>query len=128
MQRHRHQEFIRFLNAVEKTVPAAKAMHVILDNYAAHKHPNVIAWLARHPRVTFHFTPTSASWLNAVEGFFAALTKRRLRRGVFRGLVDLQAAINRYLAEHNLHPKPFRWKADPDQIIAAAARGHQTLD
>ena len=83
MQRHRHQEFIRFLNAVEKTVPANKAMHVILDNYAAHKHPKVIAWLARHPRVTFHFTPTSASWLNAVEGFFAALTKRRLRRGSF---------------------------------------------
>ncbi len=122
MQRHRHQEFIRFLNAVEKTVPATKAMHVILDNYAAHKHPKVIAWLARHPRVTFHFTPTSASWLNAVEGFFAALTKRRLRRGVFLGVVDLQAAINRYLAEHNVDPKPFRWKADPDAIIAAAAR------
>jgi len=128
MQRHRHQEFIRFLNAVEKTVPASKAMHVILDNYAAHKHPKVIAWLARHPRVTFHFTPTSASWLNAVEGFFAALTKRRLRRGTFLGVVDLQAAINRYLAEHNLDPTPFRWKADPDTIIAAAARGHQTLD
>ena len=128
MQRHRHQEFIRFLNAVEKTVPATKAMHVILDNYAAHKHPKVIAWLARHPRVTFHFTPTSASWLNAVEGFFAALTKRRLRRGAFLGVVDLQAAINRYLAEHNVDPKPFRWKADPNTIIAAAARGHQTLD
>lgn len=128
MQRHRHQEFIRFLNAVEKTVPASKAMHVILDNYAAHKHPKVIAWLARHPRVTFHFTPTSASWLNAVEGFFAALTKRRLRRGTFLGVVDLQAAINRYLVEHNLDPTPFRWKADPDTIIAAAARGHQTLD
>jgi len=128
MQRHRHQEFIRFLGAVEKTVPAAKAMHVILDNYAAHKHPKVIAWLARHPRVTFHFTPTSASWLNAVEGFFAILTKRRLRRGAFLGIVDLQAAINRYLVEHNIEPKPFRWKADPDAIIAAAARGHQTLD
>ncbi len=128
MQRHRHQEFIRFLNAVEKTVPASKAMHVILDNYAAHKHPKVIAWLARHPRVTFHFTPTSASWLNAVEGFFATLTKRRLRRGTFLGVVDLQASINRYLAEHNADPKPFRWKADPDTIVAAAARGHQTLD
>ena len=128
MQRHRHQEFIRFLAAVEKTVPASKAVHVILDNYAAHKHPKVIAWLARHPRVTFHFTPTSASWLNAVEGFFAALTKRRLRRGTFLGVVDLQAAINRYLAEHNLDPTPFRWKADPEAIIAAAARGHQTLD
>ncbi len=127
MQRHRHQEFIRFLNAVEKTVPATKAMHVILDNYAAHKHPKVIAWLGRHPRVTFHFTPTSASWLNAVEGFFATLTKRWLRRGTFLGVVDLQAS-NRYLAEHNVDPKPFRWQADPDTIIAAAARGHQTLD
>ena len=128
MQRHRHQEFIRFLNAVEKTVPASKAMHVILDNYAAHKHPNVIAWLDRHPRVTFHFTPTSASWLNAVEGFFATLTKRRLQRGTFLGVVDLQAAINRYVEEHNADPKPFRWRAEPDAIIAAAARGHQTLD
>jgi len=91
MQRHRHQEFIRFLNAIEKTVPTKKTVHVILDNYAAHKHPKVIAWLARHPRVTFHFTPTSASWLNAVEGFFAVLTKRRLKRGTFVGIVDLQA-------------------------------------
>ena len=128
MQRHRHQEFIRFLNAIEKTVPAKKTVHVILDNYAAHKHPKVIAWLARHPRVTFHFTPTSASWLNAVEGFFALLTKRRLKRGTFVGIVDLQAAINRYVADHNTDPKPFRWKANPDKIIAAAARGHQTLD
>jgi len=93
MQRHRHQEFIRFLNAIENAVPAKKAMHVVLDNYAAHKHPKVIAWLSRHPRVTFHFTPTSASWLNAVEGFFAALTNRRLKRGAFGGIVDLQAAI-----------------------------------
>ncbi len=128
MQRHRHQEFIRFLNAVERQVPAGKSVHAILDNYATHKHPKVIAWLSRHPRVTFHFTPTSASWLNAVEGFFAALTKRRLRRGAFLGVVDLQAAINRYLAEHNVDPKPFRWKAKHDAIIAAAARGHQTLD
>jgi transposase len=128
MQRHRHQEFIRFLNAIENAVPAKKAMHVILDNYAAHTHPKVIAWLSRHPRVTFHFTPTSASWLNAVEGFFAALTKRRLKRGTFGGVADLQAAINRYVADHNTDPKPFRWKADPDKIIAAASRGHQTLD
>ena len=84
MQRHRHQEFIRFLNAVEREVPAGKTVHAILDNYAAHKHPEVRKWLARHPRWTFHFTPTSASWLNAVEGFFATLTKRRLKRGVFQ--------------------------------------------
>ncbi len=81
-----------------------------------------------HPRWTFHFTPTSASWLNAVEGFFAVLTKRRLKRGVFRGVVDLQAAINRFVAEHNQTSKPFTWTADPDRIIAAAARGHQVLD
>ena len=84
MQRHRHQEFIRFLNAIDAEVPAGKAVHVILDNYAAHKHPKVRAWLDRHQRFTFHFTPTSCSWLNAVEGFFAKLSKRRLKRGVFR--------------------------------------------
>src|SRR6187397_1020470 len=128
MQRHRHQEFIRFLNAIEKSVPMKKSVHVILDNYAAHKHPKVRQWLDRHPRFTFHFTPTSCSWLNAVEGFFAKLTKRRLKRGAFLGVVDLQAAINRYVADHNADPKPFRWKANPDRIIAAAARGHQTLD
>ena len=128
MQRHRHQEFIRFLNAVEAQVPAGKAIHAIVDNYATHKHPKVRAWLARHPRWTFHFTPTSASWLNAVEGFFAKLTKRRLKRGVFRSIVDLQAAINRFVAETNNQPKPFNWTADPDKIIAAVRRGHQTLD
>ena len=86
------------------------------------------AWLARHPRWTFHFTPTSASWLNAVEGFFATLTKRRLKRGVLRSVVDLQAAINRFLEDHNAQSKPFEWVADPDKIIAAVRRGHQMLD
>jgi len=128
MQRHRHQEFIRFLNAIEAEVPAGKLVHVILDNYAAHKHPNVLKWLARHPRFTFHFTPTSASWINAVEGFFATLTKRRLKRGVFHSLIALHAAINRFLAEANQSPKPFRWTKDPDKIIAAVRRGHQALD
>lgn len=128
MQRHRHQEFIRFLNAVEREVPAGKTVHAILDNYAAHKHPTVRQWLARHPRWTFHFTPTSASWLNAVEGFFATLAKRRLKRGVFHSVADLQAAINRFLDDHNAQSKPFEWTADPDIIIAAARRGHQVLD
>jgi transposase len=128
MQQHRHQEFIRFLNAVEAKVLAGKVVHVILDNYAAHKHPKVIAWLARHPRFTFHFMPTSASWLNAIEGFFAILTKRRVKRGVFRSIIDLQGAINRYIAEHNLSPKPFAWTKDPEKIIAAVKRGHQALD
>ena len=128
MQRHRHQEFIRFLNAIEAQVPAGKLVHVILDNYATHKHPKVRAWLDRHPRFTFHFTPTSCSWLNAVEGFFAKLSRRRLKRGVFRSVVDLQAAINRFLDETNTDPKPFIWTADPDKIIAAVKRGHQVLD
>lgn len=128
MQRHRHQEFIRFLNAIEREVPAGKLIHVILDNYAAHKHPKVIEWLGRHPRFTFHFTPTSASWLNAVEGFFAKLTKQRLKRGVFHSLVSLQAVINRYVAQINDDPRPFRWTKDPDKIIAAVRRGHQVLD
>ena len=81
MARHRHQEFIRFLNRVEAAVPAGKVIHVILDNYGSHKHPKVLRWLARHPRFNFHFTPTSGSWLNAVETFFSALTRHRLKRG-----------------------------------------------
>ena len=106
-----------------------KAIHVILDNYAAHKHAKVRAWLERHPRWTFHFIPTSSSWLNAVEGFFAKLSRRRLKRGVFHSLVDLQAAINRFINEHNAtEAKPFIWRADPDDIIAARNRGFQTLD
>jgi transposase len=128
MQRHRHQEFIRFLNTIEAEVPAGKIIHVILDNYAVHKHPRVQTWLARHERFVFHFTPTSCSWLNAVEGYFATLSKRRLKRGVFRSVVDLQAAINRFIAETNQMPKPFTWTADPDKIIAAVRRGHQALD
>jgi len=129
MQRHRYQEFIRFLNTIEAAVPQGKQVHLILDNYAAHKHPKVRAWLDRHQRFTFHFTPTSCSWLNAVEGFFARLARRRLKRGAFHSLVDLQAAINRFVAEHNAaDPKPFRWTADPDKIIAAVRRGHQALE
>jgi hypothetical protein len=92
MQRHRHQEFIRFLNTIEAELPPDKAVYVILDNYAMHKQPKVRAWLARHPRWIFHFVPTSCSWLNAVEGFFAKLTRRRLKHGVFHSVVDLQAA------------------------------------
>lgn len=85
-------------------------------------------WLGRHPRFVFHFTPTSASWLNAVEGFFAKLSKRRLQRDVFHLIVDLQTAINRFLAEANDNPKPFVWTADPDKILAAVKRGYQSLD
>ena len=128
MKRHRHQEFIRFLNAIEANVPAKKAVHVIVDNYATHKHPNVIAWLDRHRRFIFHFTPKSASWLNAVEGLFAKLSKRRLKRGVFRSVDELKAAIHRFIAETNASPKPFTWTKDPNKIIAAVKRGNQVLD
>jgi hypothetical protein len=102
-------------------------VHLIVDNYATHKHPKVRAWLARHRRFHFHFTPTSASWLNAVEGFFAKLTRRRLKRGVFNGIADLQTAINRFLRETNDDPKPFIWTANPDAIIEKVRRGKQVL-
>lgn len=128
MQRHRHEEFIRFLNTVEAETPKGKSVHVILDNYATHKHPAVLAWLARHKRFTFHFTPTSCSWLNAVEGYFAKLAKQRLNRGVFRSVTQLQSAIKRFIEETNQMPTPFVWTADPNKIIAAVRRGHQVLD
>ena len=121
-QRHRHQEFLRFLNRLERTTPRHLDLHLIVDNYATHKHPKVRAWLARHERFHFHFTPTSASWLNAVEGFFAKLTRQRLRRGSFAGIVDLQAAIHRFIAEHNDTARPFIWTADPHAIIDKVRR------
>ena len=122
MQRHRHLEFIRFLNAVEREIPAGQLIHTVLDNYATHKHPKVLAWLARHPRWTFHFTPTSASWLNAVESFFSKMTRQRIRRGFFRSIADLQAAINAYLAEHNASPKPFIWTTSAEAILVKLDR------
>jgi transposase len=122
MQRHRHSEFIRFLNAVERAVAAEKPIHAVLDNYATHKHPRVLAWLGRHKRWTFHFTPTSASWLNAVENFFSKITRQRIRRGVFHSIVDLQTAINAYLVEHNANPKPFVWTQSAEAILAKLDR------
>jgi transposase len=128
MKRHRHQELIRFLNDIDAHVPKRQAIHAIVDNYATHKHPKVRKWLAQHPRWTFHFTPTSASWLNAVEGFFAKLTNRRLKRGVFRSVADLEDAINRFVEETNSHPKPFVWTARPNRILAAVKRGKEKLE
>ena len=116
MQRHRHQEFLRFRNPIEGAGPAGKVIHVIPDNYGSHKPPKV--WLARHPRWTFHFAPTSSSWLNAGETFFSALTRRRLKRGSFHSIVDPQAAIHRYIAEHNNDPKLFSWAKTSGQILA----------
>jgi transposase len=119
---HRHQDFIKFLNAVERQVPPGKVIHAILDNYATHKHPKVTAWLANHPRWVFHFTPTSASWLNAVEGFFSILTRRRLKRGVFKSVADLEAAIARSIREHNKMPKPLVWTKTAAAILAKLQR------
>jgi transposase len=122
MQKHTHREFIRFLNTVEREVRPGRIIHAVLDNYATHKHAKVRQWLARHPRWVFHFTPTSGSWLNAVENFFSALTRRRIRRGVFRSIVELQAAIKRYLDDHNAHPKPFVWTKSANHILAKLNR------
>ena len=110
-------------------MPARRDVHLVLDNYATHKHEKVRAWLDRHPRWTFHFIPTSSSWLNAVEGFFAKLTRRRLKHGVFRSLDDLKTAIVRFIEQHNEgEAKPFTWRANPDEIIAARNRGFQLLE
>jgi len=122
MPKHTHKEFIKFLNAVERAVPAGKLIHAIADNYATHKHPKVKEWLADHPRWIFHFTPTSASWLNAVEGFFSIITRRRIRRGVFKSVADLQDAIRRYIKEHNRSSKPFVWTKPAKAILAKLSR------
>ena len=129
--RKRLQAIVDDRNSPQKHVWRARIVLATadgLDTATIMRNPEVIEWLGRHPRWSFHFTPTSASWLNAVECFVAILTKRRLKRGVFKGVVDLQAAINRFDADHNQQPRPFAWTADPDKIIAAANRGHQVLD
>jgi transposase len=121
MKQHRHQEFVRFIAAVERAVPAGKIIHAILDNYATHKHPAVLKWVADHPRWTFHFTPTSASWLNAVGGFFSTITRRKIRRGVFRSVPELEAKIARYIKAHNKSAKPFVWTKPAKAIFGKLA-------
>ena len=116
--RHRYQEFIAFLDQIEEAVPAGKVIHAIMDNDATHKHPEVLAWLADNWGWTFHFTPASCSWLNAVEGFFSKLPRQTLKRGVFRSVDDLVAAIDRYIEHANDDPKPFRWTASAASITA----------
>jgi len=122
LPKHTHKEFITFLNAVERAVPVGKVIHAIVDNYATHKHPKVLAWLADHPRWVFHFTPTSASWINAVEGFFSIITRRSIRRGVFKSVADLQDAITRYIRAHNKAAKPFVWTKPADTIFTKLDR------
>ena len=122
MPHHRHQEFIKFLAAVERAVPAGKVVHAVLENYATHKHPEALEWLAEHPRWTFHFTPTSGSWLNAVENFFSVITRRAIRRGVFKSVADLQKAIRDYIHQHNADPKPFVWTKPAETILEKLRR------
>jgi transposase len=122
MPSHTHKEFIKFLNAVEHSVRPGRIIHAIADNYATHKHPKVKQWLADHPRWVFHFTPTSASWLNAVEGFFSTITRRQIRRGVFKSIADLEHAIARYIGEHNRSSKPFVWTKPANAILAKLTR------
>lgn len=128
MKRHRHQEWLRFLRAIDKATPKELDLHLIADNYATHKHPKVKAWLARHPRFHMHFTPTSASWLNQIERFFALITTDRIRRGVFHSVAELEAAIHDYLEHHNANPKPFTWTASAASILEKVARGRQVLE
>ncbi len=127
-QRHRHQEWLKFLRLIEHTIPAHRQIHLICDNYATHKHPTVQRWLARRPRFHLHFTPTSASWLNMVERFFRDLTQNRLRRGVFRDLEELIMAIGAYIDRNNQSPKPFIGTARADDILAKVTRARRTLN
>src|SRR5271168_1574442 len=126
--RHRHQEWLKFLRAIEYVVPAGKEVHMIVDNYATHKHPKVERWLNRHPRFHVYFTPTSCSWLNMVERFFRDLTQSRLRRGVFRDVEELMTAIGDYIHQHNERPKPFIWTAKAADILEKVKRARASLN
>ena len=128
MKRHRHQAFLRFLRTIDRQTPKKRNLHLILDNYATHKHCNVKTWLAKHPRFHLHFTPTSASWLNQVERFFGLITQDRIRRGVFTSVPELEAAIHQYLDHHNADPKPFVWTKSAEEILAKVTRARGALE
>ena len=128
MARHRHQEWITFLKHIDAETPPDLALHLIVDNYATHKHPKVKAWLKRHKRFHMHFIPTSSSWLNVIEGFFRNLDHKRLRRGVFRSVPELVDAINAYIDQHNEDPRPIIWTKTADQIIKKVGRARLALD
>jgi transposase len=128
MPRHRHREFLRFLKQIDEQTPADRDVHLIVDNYATHKTAAVKRWLKTHKRFQLHFTPTSASWLNMVERFFAEITRKRIRRGVFRSVAELEAAIMTYLENHNADPKPFVWTKSASQIFEKVARAKQVLE
>lgn len=127
MPRHRHEEFLKFLTTIDKEVPKGLAVHMILDNYSAHKHSDVALWLAKHPRFQLHFTPTSSSWLNLVERWFRELTDKAIRRGVFRSVPDLIGKIEEYLDAHNAKGTSFIWTATAEDILVKVARGRVAL-
>jgi transposase len=126
--RHRHQEWLKFLRVIDDVTPPDKELHLIADNYATHKHPKVQKWLARHSRFHVYFTPTSSSWLNMVERFFRDLTQRRLRRGIFRDVEELITAMGDYIDKHNDNPKPFVWTAKASDILEKVKRARAALD
>jgi len=128
LPKHRHQEFLTFLKKVDRAVPQDLDLHAIIDNYSAHKHENVAAWLAEHPRVHLHFVPTSSSWLNLVERFFAEITDKAIRRGIFTSVKALEAAITNYIEHRNRNPRPFTWTATIDEILAKVGRAQSALD
>ena len=123
--RHRHQEFLKFLKKVAAAHPGVE-LHVVLDNYATHKHPEIRRWLADNPRVTLHFTPTSCSWLNMVEIFFGIITRQAIRRGTFRSAKDLTTAIGAFIDAYNDRCQPFTWTKTADEILSKATGGQRT--
>jgi transposase len=126
--RHRHQEFLRFLERLDAAINPALAVHIVLDNYGTHKHPKVKSWFAAHPRYHLHFTPTGASWLNQIERWFAEITAKRIRRGSFVSVKELIAAIEAYIREHNKSPKPFVWCATPNSIVKKVKKYKEILE
>ena len=127
-KRHRHQEFLAFLRRINREFSGRKSLHLVLDNYGTHGHADVKAWLAKHPRFVIHYVPTSCSWLNLIERWFAELTNKRIRRGSFFSVADLIAAINEFLSTWNENPKPFVWTATVNSIMAKLTRCRQTLE
>jgi transposase len=128
MPRHRAKEFPKFVRQIDKAVPARRDVHLVLDNYASHKKPEVRAWLEKHPRFMLHFTSISASWLNLVERFFAEITAKRIRRGSYSSVDNLEDAIYDYLLQHNARPKPFVWSKTAEDIITRERRALDALD
>ena len=126
-RRHRSLEFRKFLDTIDRAVPAALDVHLILDNYGTHKTPRIRRWLVRHPRFHVHFTPTGASWMNLVERWFAALTEKQLRRGVHRSTRELEEAIRHYIETTNHRPRPFVWTKSADEILATVARVYKRI-